>query len=195
MVSKAKNTESRIMKAFAECRDGLIRSIMKMRVKQEDVDDILQETFLRTMSANKKTQIASPQNYLFMVSRNLVYKELSRQSREIITEIDDAMAGVDDVATDIQLHYRKKFETLNDALLTLPENNRKAILLRKFYGLSHNEIAQKMNVSVSSVEKYISKGMKQCKQRLISKGYEIKGKPDVRKKEERSNTLGSEAKK
>ena len=162
-----------ILEAFQTCRDGLVRSIMKMCVRQQDVDDILQETFLRAFDANEKTRITSPQDYLFVVSRNLVIKGLSRQSREIATEIDDALMGVEEGSTDIDLHYRQKFEAFNAALSALPEKRRRAILLRKFYGLSHSEIAKKMGVSVSSVEKYISGGVKECKKILCSQGYDI----------------------
>ncbi len=164
---------NRVLEAFQTCRDGLVRSIMKMCARQQDVDDILQETFLRVFSANKKSRITSPQDYLFVVSRNLVIKGLSRQSREIAVEINDALMSAEPDCTDINLHYRQKFEAFNEALRSLPEKNRRAILLRKFYGLSHREIAKKMNVSVSSVEKYISAGVKECKKTLCSQGYDV----------------------
>jgi DNA-directed RNA polymerase specialized sigma24 family protein len=73
---------------------------------------------MRVLHANDKTPICSTKGYLSTVSRNLVLEKLSRQSREITMEI-------------------------NDALRALPEKKRRAILLRKFYGLSHNEIAKK----------------------------------------------------
>ena len=169
------NQENRVLKAYVSCRDGLFRSVFKMCARKEDVDDILQETYVRVLSASEKRHISSPQDYLFVVSRNLVIERLSRQSREINMEINDAMMGVDEVSTDRELHYRQKFEVFNDALRALPEKQRHAILLRKFYGLSHKEIAKKMKVSVSSVEKYISGGLKQCKKRLGTKGYDSTG--------------------
>ena len=88
-------------------------------------------------------------------------------------EINDALMGVDDIPADVTLHYRQKFELFNEALRALPDKQRRAILLRKFYGLSHHEIAGKMHVSVSSVEKYIATGIAQCKRKLRSHGYEV----------------------
>ena len=165
--------DNQVLKAFLGCRDALLRSIMKLCARQEDVDDILQETFLRVYTANEKTRITSLQNYLFVVSRNLVMKRLSRQSREIVLEINDALVDAGDISAEIQLYHRQKFEAFNKALSSLPEKSRRAILLRKFYGLSHREIAGKMHVSVSSVEKYISEGIKRCKQKLYLQGYEL----------------------
>lgn len=179
-----------ILDAFLECRDALVRSIMKMSARQEDVDDILQETFLRAFSANEKSHISSPRDYLFVISRNLVLKGLSRRSREITREIDETLLRTEEISAGTKLHYRRKFEAFNEALHGLPEKQRRAILLRKFYGLSHREIAGKMNVSVSSVEKYIAGGVKRCKQALCAQGYEPEHRSVQQEQARRRETAG-----
>lgn len=162
-----------LLKAYLSCRDGLIRSVMKMSVRQEDVEDILQEAYLRVQNAHKRSPIKSPQDYLFVVSRNLVIQKLKLRSREISIEISDALTIVDEVpAADEILHSQRKYASFIIALRALPERQRRAILLLKFYGFSHNEIAAKMNVSVSSVEKYIANGIRQCKRALQTQGYD-----------------------
>ncbi|MEW6981414.1 RNA polymerase sigma factor [Colwelliaceae bacterium 6471] len=169
-----KQSNNRILKAFQSCRDGLVRSIMKMSVEQQDVDDILQETFIRVLHSDAQQQIKSPKGYLFVVSRNLVLKKLMQQSKKIHTELDEALLENDvDDTVEKELHQRLKFERFSKVLSSLPEKNRRAILLRKLYCLSHKEIAKKMDVSVSSVEKYIATGLKQCKQSLYAQGYEV----------------------
>lgn len=169
-----KQSNNRVLIAFQSCRDGLVRSIMKMSVEQQDVDDILQETFIRVLDSDAKQQIKSPKGYLFVVSRNLVLKKLMQQSKEIHTELDDALIEDDDENTvEKDLYQKLKFERFNKVLSSLPEKHRRAILLRKLYCLSHKEIAKKMDVSVSSIEKYIAQGLKQCKQSLCAQGYEV----------------------
>ena len=42
-----KNKDNLIFKAYMECREALVRSIRKVCAQPEDVDDILQETYLR----------------------------------------------------------------------------------------------------------------------------------------------------
>ena len=168
-----KQLNNRVLKAFQSCRDGLVRSIMKMSVEQQDVDDILQETFIRVLHSDAKQQIKSPKGYLFVVSRNLVLKKLMQQSKAIHTELDDALIENDDNTVEKELYQKLKFERFSKVLSSLPEKNRRAILLRKLYCLSHKEIAKKMDVSVSSVEKYIATGLRQCKQSLCAQGYEV----------------------
>tara|TARA_R110000787_G_scaffold56158_2_gene129213 strand:- start:299 stop:871 length:573 start_codon:yes stop_codon:yes gene_type:complete len=168
-----KQSNNRVLTAFQTCKDGLVRSIMKMSVEQQDVDDILQETFIRVLDSDAKQQIKSPKGYLFVVSRNLVLKKLMQQSKEIHTELDDALEDDDENTVEKELYQKLKFERFNKVLSSLPEKHRRAILLRKLYCLSHKEIAKKMDVSVSSVEKYIAHGLKQCKQTLCAHGYEV----------------------
>ena len=173
-MQKNKKTKNRVYEAFQSSRDGLVRSIMKMNVKQQDVDDILQETFIRVLDSDAKQHIKSPKGYLFVVSRNIVLKKLIQQSKEIHTELDEALLEADeDNTVEKELYQKLKFERFNAVLSSLPEKNRRAILLRKLYCLSHKEIAKKMDVSVSSVEKYIAQGLKQCKQSLCAQGYEV----------------------
>ena len=86
-----KQSSNRVLTAFQSCRDGLVRSIMKMNVEQQDVDEILQESFIRVLDSDAKQQIKSPKGYLFVVSRNLVLKKLMEQSKVIHIELDDAL--------------------------------------------------------------------------------------------------------
>ncbi len=168
-----KRPNNRIYEAFQSCRDGLVRSIMKMSVQQQDVDDILQETFIRVLRSDKQQEIKSPKGYLFAVSRNLVLKKLVEQSKEIHSEIDEAIQDPDTENTaETDLYQKAKFQRFNDVLNTLPEKHRRAILLRKLYCLTHKEIAKKMDISVSSVEKYIAKGLMQIKQSLHAQGFD-----------------------
>ena len=96
-----------------------------------------------------------------------------QQSKEIHTELDDALIEDEiDNTVEQELYQKLKLERLSKVLSTLPENNRRAILLRKLYCLSHKEVAKKMGVSVSSVEKYIATGLRMCKQSLCDQGYE-----------------------
>jgi len=169
-----KPSDNRVLAAFQSCKDSLVRSIMKMSVEPQDVDDILQETFIRVLHSDAKQKIKSPKGYLFVVSRNLVLKQLMQQSKKIHSELDEALLEEDEENTVEQELYQKlKFERFSKVLNALPEKNRRAILLRKLYCLSHKEIAKKMDVSVSSVEKYIATGLKQCKQSLCAQGYEV----------------------
>jgi len=170
--------DNRILAAFVECRDGLVRNLLKMCVRAEDVDDILQTTFLRALESNRSRQIISPKNYLFVISRNLVFKSMTSRTEEIRSEIDDAIAGADAPDAADVAHYRQKLKAYEEALNSLPARSRQAIILRKFFGLSYKDIARKIGVSVSSVEKYIAQGTLRCRDLMRVKGYYLDGDRD-----------------
>ena len=58
----------------------------------------------------------------------------------------------------------------------LPERCRQAFLLHRVSGLSYNDIARELGVSVSSVEKYILQALKHCR-RELSAYYEEGNRP------------------
>lgn len=182
---------NRILKAFTECKDALVRNLLKHYVRAEDVDDILQTTFLRALEADRKRGIASPKDYLFVVSRNMVFKSMSARSREMRAEVDEILLEADEPEADIALYYRLKLQAFDEALSALPEAPRQAIILRKFFGLSYKEIAKKMDVSVSSVEKYVAQGLLRCRDVLRTKGYSTKNEEG---KETSGHRLHSHAK-
>ena len=171
MGSEQKHRDNKILAAFSECRDGLVRNLLKMCVRAEDVDDILQTTVLQALESNRSRQVVSPKSYLFVISRNLVFKAMSSRSQEIRTEVDHALADVDAPAADDTLHYRQKLQAFEEALRSLPQRSRQAIILRKFFGLPYKDIARKMGVSVSSVEKYVAQGTLRCKDVMRKQGY------------------------
>ena len=161
-----------VARAYFRCRDALARSIVKMRVRPEDVDDILHETFVKTYTANQKTPLRSPEDYLFVVSRNLAMRDSARRSRELQAVIDDALTDAH-IDLDSQIHAQRKCEALARVIRALPDKKRRAVLLRKVYGFSACEIAAKMACSKSSVDKYIASGIKECEEKLHAQGYDF----------------------
>ncbi len=179
VADEKKHSDNRILTAFHECRDGLVRNLLKMCVRAEDVDDILQTTVLKALESNRSRQVVSPKSYLFVISRNLVFKSMSSRSQEIRAEVDDAIADTEAPDADERLYYRQKLRDFDEALRSLPARPRQAIVLRKFFGLAYKDIARKMGVSVSSVEKYVAQGTLRCRDVLRAKGYYPDDAPDA----------------
>ncbi|MGE0410242.1 MAG: RNA polymerase sigma factor [Amphiplicatus sp.] len=151
----------------------LVRALVRLSVQPADVDDILQESLARALEADGKNPLEFPKSYLFTVSRNIVFEQQERRSREVQWEIDEAILESKTAPTDDEIHYRRMMEVFWEAMATLPKAHQQAILLRRIYGLSHKDIANKMNVSISSVEKYFAQGIKRCQDIMARRGYGI----------------------
>ena len=165
------HTDNRIVKAFLNYRDVLTRALLRFSVKPSDVDDILQESLARAIEANKKQPLEYPKSYLFTISRNMVFREHQRQLREVQREIDEATLDSCASPIDEEIHYKKMLKVFWEAMDSLPQTHRRAILLRRIYGLSQKEIAKKMGVSLSSVEKYFAHGINRCQDVMNRRGY------------------------
>src|SRR5579885_1122245 len=121
----------------------------------QDIDDLVQEAFVRVLQARQHTQIDSPKAFLFATARNLALMQLRRRHTECIdslAEID--AAGIMDESPDIPgaVAHAQELELLTHAIQSLPTRCRQILTLRKIYGLSQKEVAEKLGLSEHTVE-------------------------------------------
>jgi RNA polymerase sigma factor (sigma-70 family) len=164
---------NRIVKTFLGYKDVLTAALLRLSVQPVDVDDILQETLTRALEADKHGPIKYPQSYLYKVSRNMVFREQQRRAREVQSEIDEAAIVANAAGTDEAVYYKQTLQVFLESMASLPKAHQRAILLRRVYGLSQKEVAQKMGVSLSSVEKYFAQGIKRCQELMAARGFEL----------------------
>ena len=91
--------------------------------------------------------------------------ELSKKSRKLTDYIEDyeyteVLASEQTLETNMMA--QQKLGIYCEAVASLPEKCRRVVLLKKVYGLSHKEIAEKMGIKISTVEKHLTKGVRQC---------------------------------
>jgi RNA polymerase sigma factor (sigma-70 family) len=120
-----------------------------------DVDDVIQESYLRVLAAGREQTIASPKAFLFATARNLALDHLRHQGVQRI----DAIAEVDAVSvSDMQpsipdsVALNQELDLLKQAIQSLPDRCRQIVTLRKIYGLSQKQIAAKLGISEHTVE-------------------------------------------
>lgn len=158
-----------VERAFMEIR-LLLRSVLaRIITNPDDVDDLLQETYIKAVNGEKATAISNPKGYLVVVARNLALSELSRRSKQIFESIEDARSLElisDEASSEEHLIGKQKLEIFNAAVASLPPQCRRAFLLCKVFGLSYKDIARAMNISVSTVEKHMITALKRCGAKL-----------------------------
>ena len=159
---------------FFDHKRTLIAYMAKYFLRPEDVEDILQETYVRTLEASLKTTISSPRSYLFITARNLIFRQLKKQSKQVTKEIDDLdheYLTSRDVPADIKYDDKQKMKTFITAAQSLPPQCKRVFLMRKLYGMSHRDISKELGISTSTVERHISNAIKRCRQEMVKKGH------------------------
>jgi|TARA_R100000005_G_scaffold81020_1_gene48340 RNA polymerase sigma-70 factor (ECF subfamily) len=111
------------------------------------------------------------------VATNLAVDQLRRRKLHLQFMHGERQQSEDGEAPDINgsaaspehiLGAREKLGLIMAAVDELPVNVRQAFLLHRRNGLSYGEIADAMQVSVSSVEKYILQALQHCRKRLAA---------------------------
>jgi RNA polymerase sigma-70 factor (ECF subfamily) len=139
-----------------------------------DPDDLVQEVYVRLLRAHDTGPIACVRGFLFVTARNLALNRLRHERierREGATEIDpleviDERTGVPDAVAQAE-----ELQFLLRAIQALPDRCRQIITLRKIYGLSQREVAQRLGISEHTVEAQGGAGVRRCAAYLRKHGY------------------------
>ncbi len=151
---------------FAEVlapHESALRSYLRGFVAPAEVDDVVQETYLRVLRARERGAIDSPRGLLFAVARNLARTLHRDRSREPTTPMSDSVAAqaVDEsTPVDETVCRRQEAELLEAAISALPPRCREILLLRKYENLSHREIAQRLGIAEHTVEAHIGRAFR-----------------------------------
>lgn len=141
-------------------QNSLIGTISKMLGNESDSEDIAQQVFIRIWKHAKRYK---PDNkfttYLYTIARNLVYNESRRRSRKRTTSSDQLeddhhlqFPADADQEPDNNLLESELRTAIDAAIEKLPENQRLAVVLRRYENVPYEEIAVILNTSVPSVK-------------------------------------------
>ena len=138
-----------------------------------DVDDVVQESYLRIWRIRASQPIRSVKAFLFSVARHVALDVARRARVSPVDAVGDLSALRDiqegpDAAEAATLH--EKMELLADALAMLPPRCRQITMLRKLKGVSQKEIATRLGISEKTVEEQAWRGVKRCEKFLRQRG-------------------------
>ncbi len=142
-----------------------------------DAAEVAQEAFLRMYRLQHPEQLDNARAFLFQIASNLAIDQLRRRSlhfrflkieRQELGEEEFSERFAATASPEHILSAREQLQRIYAAVDTLPEKCRQAFLLHRNSGLSYNDIARELGVSVSSVEKYIMQALKHCRAELVS---------------------------
>lgn len=128
-----------------------------------EVDDVIQETYATLARLDDVGHVRNPRAYLFTVAQSLVLQHVRRASIvsiEVVAEVDALDASHDHRSPDRHAMARQELHRVGMLIAALPARCRQAFVLRKVHGLTQREIAKRMRISESTVEKHIGKGVR-----------------------------------
>lgn len=127
-----------------------------------DVDDLVQETFVR-LANRANLEITEPvEGYIFQVAKSVLIDKARRSAvRTAANEIEQNVfeRGDEGLSPERVFLEREALELAVKALFELPERTRVVFILHRFEHLQYREIAKRLGVSISTVEKDIMKAL------------------------------------
>jgi RNA polymerase sigma-70 factor, ECF subfamily len=117
--------------------------------RADDADDMTSETFARAWAGRDAIRTETVKAYLFAITRNLYLQDYRKKKRQ--TELSDALAD-STPAPDQLAESRLELERAMQAMQSLSEADRTALLLRVQHELSYEEIARAMQLPLTTVK-------------------------------------------
>jgi RNA polymerase sigma-70 factor (ECF subfamily) len=129
--------------------DGVYRFVLKNIRDEELARDVVQDAFTKMWEKAEGIQAEKAKSYLFTAAYHTMIDAIRKEKRmvsenEVYHQEPSSSRGYSDLQ-----------EILDEALQTLPDMQRAAVLLRDYEGYSYKEIGEMLNLSESQVKVYI----------------------------------------
>ncbi len=145
---------------------GALRSYLQRAFPGvRDIDDVVQDSFLRIWTARAGRQIGCARAFLFKIARNRALDLLRHDHASPIVAVRDlpALSVAEDGPSPADaLTTTEKIELVAEAIADLPSRCREIVVLRKLQGLSQREVATRLGLSERTVEVQVARGMRRC---------------------------------
>ena len=149
-------------------KGGLTRYVGRMVSSPEDVQDVVQEAYLKVFMALRTSNLDghSPVALLYRTARNLAISRLRHisvvsRSATVVAVVEELRS--DRVTIEQAASASQEMDTVLRVVNRLPPKCRDVFVLRWIHGLSQIRIGEQLGISVSTVEKHLAKGLKICK--------------------------------
>ena len=157
---------------YERLRSSLMRYASRYFRKTHEIEDVVQEAFVKVLEAQGDRNIRSIDAYLFRTARNIALNTLGKCDYKLTETLGELVSDTDVALSptlEDEYESRQRFELFCESLVDLPERCQQAFVLRRVYGFSQAEIAERMQISVNTVEMHLAKGVVRCERYMRKK--------------------------
>jgi RNA polymerase sigma factor (sigma-70 family) len=173
-VENGEHTRARFFDAlYRQYAQPLLRFISRQNINPEEAREIVQETYARLHQVPQVEALESPRGYLFQTAINLA-RDSKRQRRrlyDVTGAVESSTTDVAEVASEAptafqELEAEQELTIIRAAIAELSPTCRRVFIMHRFEGATYAQIAERLNVSVSMIEKHVSQALAHLKTRL-----------------------------
>ncbi|MGZ3273306.1 MAG: RNA polymerase sigma factor [Caulobacteraceae bacterium] len=155
---------ARRLRAWMDEYGPALRRHFLKRGAGADAEDLVQEVFLRLQIGAERSDIDNVEGYIFRIANNVL---ISRHRHDLVegrpfrAALPEEMEALEALSPERILLGREHWIRFIAGLEALPPRAREAFLLHRFEEMTYAAIARRMAISVSAVEKLISRALQQ----------------------------------
>jgi RNA polymerase sigma-70 factor (ECF subfamily) len=146
-------------------QDGDLRRFLVRRAGWAIAADLVQEVYLR-LRAYAPEEVANHRAYVFRVAHAVLVDHQRRENRHRHRELAYATAQVQASPTCEPLatvERRERLARVQQAIAGLPPVCRRVFLLSRVESLTYPQIAERLGIAVSTVEKHVLRALASCR--------------------------------
>ncbi|MDL5055367.1 sigma-70 family RNA polymerase sigma factor [Oscillatoria laete-virens NRMC-F 0139] len=171
------------LRAFEELvtkhKSAVVNTVYKMIGDINEAEDVAQNVFIQIYKAAPRYQPSAKfTTWMFTIVRNLSLNEIRRRGTHKLDSLEGSQAPDDSDRPDPQFADQKSKTSMqvaeqneleraiDEALGSLPENQRTALILRRYEDMPYEEIAKVINCSVAATKSIIFRARETMKEKL-----------------------------
>lgn len=150
-------------------KDRLYRLALRLVNDRAEAEDVVQEVMIKLWRQGKGLlQIKNMEAWCLRMTRNQALDKLKGGYRKRRTELEPNLPELKaDRQPDQQLEWQDTYQQIRTLMQQLPENHRSVVQLRDIEGLSYQEIATALEMSMSQVKTNLFRARKSLREALL----------------------------
>lgn len=140
-------------------------SILK---SQEETENLIQDVFLNLWENRHKVEKdSSIKSYVFTITYNSAISIIRKKARESeFVEYLKSLREINEEPVNVELEYNELTNKLDEIIKSLPQRQKEVYLLHRVEGLKYSEIAERLHISVNTIENHMSRALKTIRKKL-----------------------------
>lgn len=164
------NLYSELILRYEKKLTNFILNMLKGTQISDYAEDICQESFYKAYRSlhTFRDEEATFSTWLYTIARNTALSELRRQ-QTVEVSLEETLPNLQVsnlLLPEQELLRNERVNKVREAINTLPEKQRTALILREYEQMDYNEIAQVLNATVSSVKSLLFRARSGVKHQL-----------------------------
>lgn len=158
-----------------------LRGYLRRRLPPAEIDDVLQDIFVRLVRRGDSVVVEFPRRYLYQVAQaTLIDRHRQQQSRcaPLHCELDEVRLPHDELSPDRFVMARDEVRAAQRLIDLLPERTRQILVAVRVEGASLKEAAAHQGISISAVEKHLSRALRALAELAPARSPQQPARPD-----------------